>query len=128
MAHAGNFQSPFLHSDEELRSIFAELGLTGASEAMPPVLCQAGKAALVSDVTVLVEGETGTGKLVLARAIHQLDAKRRNLPFITVHCGTINEALAESELFGHERGAFSGAVHPRKGLFQAAQGGTLLLD
>ena len=128
MAHAGSFQPPWLQSDEDLRRIFAELGLTTGSEIMSPVLRQAGKAALVSDVTVLVEGETGTGKLMLARAIHRLDANRRNLPFITVPCGTINEALAESELFGHTRGAFSGAVSDRKGLFPSAHLGTLFLD
>jgi two-component system, NtrC family, response regulator AtoC len=77
---------------------------------------------------VLIEGETGTGQQVLAQAICQLDQKRRSRPFVTVHCSTISEALAESELFGHERGAFSGAVSPRRGLFQAAHGGTLLLD
>jgi len=128
MAHASSFQPPSQQSDEDLRRVFAELGLTASSEVMSPVLRQAAKAALVSDVTVLVEGETGTGKLVLARAIHRLDAKRRNLPFITVHCGTINEALAESELFGHTKGAFSGAVSDRKGLFPSAHLGTLFLD
>jgi transcriptional regulator with GAF, ATPase, and Fis domain len=64
----------------------------------------------VSDLTVLVEGETGTGKQVLAQGIHELDEKRHAAPFVTVHCGTISEALAESELFGHLKGAFSGAV------------------
>ena len=128
MAHASSFQPPSQQSDEDLRHVFAELGLTTASEVMSPVLRQAVKAALVSDVTVLVEGETGTGKLVLARAIHRLDAKRRNLPFVTVHCGTINEALAESELFGHTKGAFSGAISDRKGLFPSAHLGTLFLD
>jgi transcriptional regulator with GAF, ATPase, and Fis domain len=65
---------------------------------------------------------------VLAQAIHTLDEKRKNRPFITVHCSTIAESLAESELFGHHRGAFSGATQDRDGLFQAADGGTLLLD
>jgi hydrogenase-4 transcriptional activator len=115
-------------SDQELQRVFEECGFITASGAMAPLLRQARKAAYLSDITVLVEGETGTGKQVLAQAIHRLDDKRREHPFITVHCSTITETLAESELFGHERGAFSGAVSPRRGLFQAAQGGTVLLD
>src|SRR3974390_3352964 len=95
---------------------------------MAPVLRMARRAALVGNITVLIEGETGTGKQVLARAIHSLDEKRRSFPFITVHCSTITEALAESELFGHQRGAFSGATRVRVGLFQAAHRGTLFLD
>jgi transcriptional regulator with PAS, ATPase and Fis domain len=117
-------QSP----DEELRHIFADLGFITVSNNVTAVLRQALKAANVSDITVLLEGETGTGKQVLAEAIHRLDQKRKLFPFITVHCGTINEALAESEFFGHERGAFSGAAVGRKGLFQAAHRGTLFLD
>lgn len=111
-----------------LRQRFAALGFITGSDALIPILRQAWKAACVSDITVLIEGETGTGKQVLAHAIHQLDQKRHVFPFITVHCGTISAALAESELFGHERGAFSGAVAQRKGLFQTAQMGTLFLD
>ena len=111
----------------ELQETFARLGFVTSSSLMP-VLGQARKAAEASDITILVEGETGTGKQVIARAIHELDRKRRPFPFITVHCSTISEALAESELFGHQRGAFSGAVAERKGLFQSANRGTLLLD
>jgi transcriptional regulator with GAF, ATPase, and Fis domain len=118
----------YAQSDQELRRIFEQFGFITASDATLPLLRQASKAACLSDITVLLEGETGTGKQVLAHAIHQLDQKRRAHAFVTVHCSTINETLAESELFGHERGAFSGAVTHRKGLFQAAQGGTLLLD
>jgi DNA-binding NtrC family response regulator len=115
-------------SDHELRQTFEKLGFVTGSDAMVPLLRQAAKAACLGDITVLLEGETGTGKQVLAHAIHRQDQKRQAHPFVTVHCSTINETLAESELFGHERGAFSGAVYPRKGLFQTAQGGTLLLD
>jgi two-component system response regulator PilR (NtrC family) len=115
-------------SNDELRETFARLGFVTASDAMVPVLQQALKAASASDVTVLLEGETGTGKQVLAQAIHQLDPKRSSFPFVTAHCSTINEALAESELFGHRRGAFTGAVAQRSGLFQAAHQGTLFLD
>jgi len=99
-----------------------------ASDAMDPILREAFKAASVSDITVLLEGETGTGKQVLAQAIHGLDPKRANHPFVTAHCSTITEALAESELFGHSRGAFTGAVTQRAGLFQTAHQGTLFLD
>jgi transcriptional regulator with PAS, ATPase and Fis domain len=115
-------------SDDELLHTFAELGFITVSSKLIPVLRQAGKAAKVSDITVLLEGETGTGKQVLASAIHQLDQKRKSFRFVTVHCSTINEALAESEFFGHERGAFSGAATERKGLFQTANRGTLFLD
>jgi transcriptional regulator with GAF, ATPase, and Fis domain len=115
-------------SDDELRSSFAQLGFITCSPTIMPVLRRARKAADVSDVTVLLAGETGTGKQVLAQAIHKLDEKRRAFAFVTVHCSTISEALAESELFGHQRGAFSGAVQDRKGLFQSAHRGTLFLD
>ncbi len=115
-------------SDQELRRTFSELGFITGSNRMTSLLRQAQKAACVSDVTVLVEGETGTGKQVLAQAIHSLDQKRGPFPFVTVHCSTINESLAESELFGHERGSFSGATSERRGLFKAAHHGTLFLD
>lgn len=95
---------------------------------MTPVLQCAYKAARVSDTTVLLQGETGTGKQVLARAIHCLDEKRCRFPFVTVHCSTVSETLAESELFGHRKGSFSGAVTSRAGLFQAAERGTVFLD
>ncbi|HEX7289004.1 MAG TPA: sigma 54-interacting transcriptional regulator [Candidatus Angelobacter sp.] len=117
-----------LLSDQELQETFRELGFVTCSPNVISVLRRARKAAEVSDITVLIEGETGTGKQVLADAIHKLDQKRNSASFITVHCSTISEALAESELFGHQRGAFSGAVTERKGLFQAANHGTLLLD
>jgi len=115
-------------ANHELRDIFARLGFVSASDEMVPTLRQAHKAALATDITVLIEGDTGTGKQVLAQAIHRLDPRRAGFPFITAHCSTINETLAESELFGHRRGAFTGAVTDRPGLFQAANRGTLFLD
>jgi transcriptional regulator with PAS, ATPase and Fis domain len=114
--------------NDQLRETFARLGFVTASDAMVPTLRQALKAASASDVTILLEGETGTGKQVLAQAIHHLDPKRANFPFVTAHCSTINETLAESELFGHRRGAFTGAAAQRSGLFQTANQGTLFLD
>jgi DNA-binding NtrC family response regulator len=80
-----------------------------------------------TDLTVLITGETGTGKDVFARAIHGL-SPRRKAPFISVNCGAIPETLLESELFGHEKGAFTGAVEQRKGFFEVADGGTIFLD
>ena len=80
-----------------------------------------------TDATVLLEGETGTGKDVLARAIH-LASPRAKEPFVVVDCGAVSYTLIESELFGHERGAFTGAVASRRGAFEIADGGTLFLD
>jgi len=79
------------------------------------------------DSTVLIIGETGTGKELLARAIHQ-NSRRKQQPFITINCGTIPKDLLESELFGHTRGSFTGAVGPKKGKIEMAHGGTLFLD
>jgi transcriptional regulator with PAS, ATPase and Fis domain len=115
-------------TNDDLRRSFEELGFVTGSEELLPLLRQVYKAACVSDITVLLEGETGTGKQVLAYAIHCLDQKRRARPFVTMHCGSLSEGLAESELFGHLKGAFTGAVTHRKGLFLAAEGGTLFLD
>ncbi len=80
-----------------------------------------------TEATVMVLGETGTGKEVVARNIHHLSA-RRNKPFVAINCGAIPPDLLESELFGHEKGAFTGAVTARKGRFELANGGTLFLD
>jgi transcriptional regulator with GAF, ATPase, and Fis domain len=79
------------------------------------------------DSTILLNGETGTGKGMVARAIHQ-NSKRNNKPFISINCGAIPENLLESELFGHVRGAFTGATSSKQGKFELADGGTILLD
>lgn len=79
------------------------------------------------NTTVLLQGESGTGKEVLARLIHN-NSEKKNGPFVRVNCGAIPENLLESELFGHEKGAFTGAVHTKKGKFEIADGGTIFLD
>jgi len=100
--------------------------LMGTSQALERVLKQARSVAATS-ATVLVSGENGTGKEMLARAIHQ-ESPRANGPFVAVSCAALPEALIESELFGHEKGAFTSATQSHKGRFELANGGTLFLD
>jgi len=101
-------------------------GLVGASPAMQKVYRMARQVA-PARATVLVTGETGTGKGELARAIHR-KSKRHGQPFVALHCASLVESLLESEMFGHERGAFTGADRRRVGRFEQADGGTLFLD
>ncbi|WP_024297263.1 sigma-54 interaction domain-containing protein [Methylomicrobium lacus] len=100
--------------------------IIGQSPALESLLRSAGIAAM-TDVTILIKGETGTGKEVLANAL-QKASPRANKPFITLNCAALPESLIESELFGHRKGAFTGAIANQQGLFQAADGGTLFLD
>src|SRR5262245_27737733 len=101
-------------------------GIVGRSAALQVVLQQIELVA-DTDATVLITGESGTGKELVARAIHERSHRRKG-PLVRVNCAAIPESLFESELFGHVRGAFTGAVNDRPGRFEAAQGGTLLLD
>ena len=104
----------------------ASYGLIGESEALHHVFDMIAKAASTS-ATVLIFGESGTGKELIARAIHY-SSPRNSAPFVPVNCGAIPEELLESELFGHVRGAFTGATETRAGFFQTADGGTIFLD
>jgi DNA-binding NtrC family response regulator len=114
------------HLREELYGRTESGGMIGKSRAFQDLLGLVRSVAL-TDATVLLTGETGTGKERTARLIHQL-SPRRGGRFLAVNCGALAESLLESELFGHERGAFSGAVAQKKGKFEQADGGTLFLD
>lgn len=100
--------------------------IIAASKQMQDVLARARKVAAANS-SVLLLGESGTGKEVLAKAIHRMSSRAQK-PLVVVNCGAIPETLLESELFGHTRGAFTGAVEARKGMFEAADGGTIFLD
>ncbi len=108
------------------RDLEEPLGIVAKSSEMQVVVDLARRVAQV-DITVLIAGESGVGKERIARFIHN-ESPRAAGPFIAVNCGSISESLLESELFGHARGAFTGATSDRPGLFEAANGGTLLLD
>ncbi|MGZ3429937.1 MAG: sigma-54-dependent transcriptional regulator, partial [Polyangia bacterium] len=131
-AGAANFLTkPF--TPETLRNILSDTfgrapgaEVVGGVESFRDVLDIVGAVA-ETDATILITGESGTGKEVVARAIHRA-SRRSGEAFVAVNCGAIPEALLESELFGHAKGAFTGATHARAGRFQLAEGGTLFLD
>ena len=110
----------------QLSGTFSLQGMVGKSQAMKEIVSVAERIA-PSDVPVLIEGESGTGKDVLARTIHGLSSRAKG-PYLALNMSAIPENLAESELFGHEKGAFSGADQARPGFFAEAEGGTLFLD
>jgi DNA-binding NtrC family response regulator len=116
--------------NQQLRTKIDELNLlheiVGTSAATHRLLEQVAMVS-ASDTTVLIRGESGTGKELIARAIHA-NSDRRYMPIVVVNCGALSEGILESELFGHEKGAFTGAQYRRKGKFEMADGGTLFLD
>ncbi|MGH7886107.1 MAG: sigma 54-interacting transcriptional regulator, partial [Thermodesulfobacteriota bacterium] len=115
-----------LYLQEEIKTEYGFEEIIGQSESLKKVLIKI-KQVAPSDATVLIQGETGTGKELLARAIHELSA-RKDRPLIKVNCGAIAAGIVESELFGHEKGAFTGALQKRIGRFELADGGTIFLD
>ena len=110
----------------ELRKLGRFGSMIGGSNLMQPVYDQIARVAQ-TDATVLITGETGTGKEVVAQTIHEL-SRRRKGPFLPLNCGGVSATLIESELFGHERGSFTGAERAHQGIFERANGGTLFLD
>ena len=113
-------------TDKAVGNSNGEIGIIGSSPSMQELYSKIRKVA-PTDSTVLIQGESGTGKELVARALHNL-SKRAKAPMISVNCAAIPETLIESELFGHEKGAFTGASAGRAGLVEAADGGTLFLD
>lgn len=122
---ATDFES-YVDLDQYLESQRESEGIVGSSRLLRGVLDQV-RTVAPTDATVLIEGETGTGKELIAHAIHT-GSRRRDRPFVKLNCAAIPLGLLESELFGHERGAFTGAIAQKLGRFEAADGGTLFLD
>jgi two-component system, NtrC family, response regulator AtoC len=117
-----------LQSEVELyRKDHQEVRFIGNSKATKSIISELERITKVRDTTILILGETGTGKEIAAKYIHQ-NSSRKERPFIAVNCGALPENLIESEIFGHEKGAFTGANKMKKGLFELADGGTLFLD
>ena len=114
------------NSDKSSTAVDGEIGIIGSCAPMQELFSKIRKVA-PTDSTVLIQGESGTGKELVARALHNL-SRRAKAPMISVNCAAIPESLIESELFGHEKGAFTGASAGRAGLVEAADGGTLFLD
>ncbi len=110
----------------EIEREYSFAGIVGKSERLKDLIGLV-RSIAVTDVTVLIQGETGTGKELIARAIHY-NSPRKTKRFVAVNCGSLTDTLLESELFGHEKGAFTGAMTLRKGIFEVADGGTLFLD
>jgi transcriptional regulator with GAF, ATPase, and Fis domain len=135
---SADLQSSLIKSWEEETERFLEetrikeqmtnFGIIGMSSTMMAVFRWVVRVSSLSDFPVLINGETGTGKELIARALYRLDGKRSKGPFIAANCSAISAGLAESELFGHRKGAFTGADSDRKGLFRSAEGGVLFLD
>ncbi len=121
-----NMESELAALRREVRSGDAMWRLRGLGHAMQQVVERI-RSVANTPLTVLLQGETGTGKEVVARALHQ-ESGQKDRAFVALDCGAISEALLESELFGHEKGAFSGATQRKEGQFQLAHGGTLFLD
>ncbi|MEZ5344558.1 MAG: sigma-54 dependent transcriptional regulator [Pyrinomonadaceae bacterium] len=117
-------ENRFLKRELDKRYSFQEI--IGNSEALQRVFRVVEKVA-DTNVNVLIQGESGTGKELIARALHH-HSSRSDMPFLAVNCGAIPESLLESELFGHEKGSFTGAAGSKKGLFRSAEGGTIFLD
>jgi DNA-binding NtrC family response regulator len=115
-------------ADTRLKEVMSAHGLVGESRASLRLFCSILKVSTLSDLPTLLTGESGTGKELVAHAIHAHDPKRCTGPFVALNCGSIPSTLAETELFGHLRGAFTGAERNRRGLFRAADGGVLFLD
>jgi PAS domain S-box-containing protein len=115
-----------IYLQEEIKQVHNFEEIVGRSPALLAVLDDVGRVA-ETDATVLITGETGTGKELVARAIH-FNSPRRDKPLIKINCAALPTGLVESELFGHERGAFSGAINKRVGRFELANGGTIFLD
>jgi DNA-binding NtrC family response regulator len=111
---------------ENLQEVSPGTELIGKSPAMKKVV-ELIEMVAPTEATVLITGESGTGKEVVARAIHSA-SPRRYMPMVTIHCGALTETLLESELFGHEKGSFTGAQYRKKGKFEVADGGTVFLD
>ena len=125
-AERARLQQQNLYLQEELKSVHNFEEIVGRSPALMAVLDKVGRVA-TTDATVLITGETGTGKELIARAIHS-HSRRAARPLIKVNCAALPAGLVESELFGHEKGAFTGAIARRIGRFELADGGTLFLD
>ncbi len=124
--HAKKLEKENIRLKSKLHERFNKQGIIGSSAALQRVFVLLEKA-IASTTTVLIQGETGTGKELIAKAIHY-NGPLKNKPFMAENCAALSENLLESELFGHVKGAFTGAVSDKKGLFELARGGTVFLD